>query len=111
MIQPRLLPPALPLSFLLAVLLAVAGAPARAADPAPVEVEEATLATLQEAMASGRTTSRAIVQAHLDRIARVDAPLRSIVELNPDALSIADGLDRERWDGRVRGPLHGIPVS
>jgi len=105
-IRPRLLPLALPLSF----LVAVAGAPARAADPAPVEVEEATLATLQQAMASGRTTSRAVVQAHLDRIARLDAPLRSIVELNPDALSIADGLDRERWDGRVRGPLHGIPV-
>jgi len=97
----------LPLALVLSVL---STSPARGAAPAPLEVEEATVAGLQESMASGRTTSRALVQAYLDRIARLDPSLRSILELNPDALSIADGLDRERGEGGARGPLHGIPV-
>jgi amidase len=84
--------------------------PALGADPAPIDVREASVSDLQAAMASGRTTSRAIVQAHLDRVARLDPALRSILELNPDALSIADALDRERRERGVRGPLHGIPV-
>jgi amidase len=84
--------------------------PALGADLAPIDVEEATVADLQAAMASGRTTSRAIVQAHLDRVARLDPALRSILELNPDALAIADALDRERGERGARGPLHGIPV-
>jgi len=81
-----------------------------AADPAPVEVLEGTIATLSAAQAEGRTTSRALVLAHLDRISRLDPAIRSILQVNPDALSIADELDRERAARGPRGPLHGIPV-
>jgi len=105
-IRPRMLALALALS----VLLPPATSPVRAADPAPVEVEEATVGALRDSMDAGRTTSRAIVQAYLDRIARLDPSLRSILELNPDALAIADGLDRERRERGARGALHGIPV-
>jgi amidase len=75
-----------------------------------VDLEEATIASLQQAMASGATTSKAIVQGYLARIKALDPKLNSIVELNPDALAIASELDRERKAGRVRGALHGIPV-
>ena len=65
-------------------------------------------------MASGATSSRAIVEQYLARIEALDRQgpaLHSIIELNPDALAIADRLDAERKAGRVRGPLHGIPVA
>jgi amidase len=90
--------------------------PARAKDPfrvAPFELEEATLAELQSWMASGRMSSHSITQQYLDRINELDRrgpTLRHVIETNPDALSIAEGLDRERKAGRVRGPLHGIPI-
>src|SRR5205823_2096824 len=61
----------------------------------------------------GRDTSRSLVEKYLARIQAVDRTgpeLRSILEINPDAQSIADGLDAERKAGRVRGPLHGIPI-
>lgn len=77
------------------------------------EFEETTIAELQEAMRSGRHTARSITEAYLARIQDVDkqgASLNSVIELNPDALAIADDLDRERTAGRVRGPLHGIPI-
>jgi hypothetical protein len=64
-------------------------------------------------MKAGRLTSRGITQAYLDRIAALDRQgpaLRAVLETNPDALTIADGLDAERRRGKVRGPLHGIPV-
>jgi amidase len=80
---------------------------------APFELEEATIADLQSGMSSGRMTARSITQAYLDRIAELDRKgptLRHVIEVNPDALSIADGLDQERKAGRVRGPLHGIPI-
>jgi amidase len=80
---------------------------------APFELEEATLADLQSGMAAGKYTARSITQAYLDRIAELDRQgptLRHVIETNPDALSIADSLDQERKGGRVRGPLHGIPV-
>lgn len=81
--------------------------------PKPFEFEEATIVELQEAMRSGRQTSRSITQAYLERIQDVDKQgpaLNSIIELNPDALEIADTLDNERKAGRIRGPLHGIPI-
>jgi amidase len=74
---------------------------------------ERTVAELQEAMRSGRWTSRRITQAYLERIAAMDRQgptLRAVIETNPDALAIADQLDQERRQGKVRGPLHGIPV-
>ncbi len=78
-----------------------------------VEVIEADVATLQGAMQSGKTTSLAIVRAYLARIRATDKSgprINSVIELNPDAISIARERDRERIAGTVRGPLHGIPV-
>ncbi len=77
---------------------------------ADVNLEEATVAGLQAAMASGQTTSRKITEGYLARIAEIDKKLNSIIELNPDALAIADRCDAERKAGKSRGPLHGIPV-
>lgn len=77
------------------------------------ELEEWTVAQLQEAMESGRYTSRQICELYLNRIKEKDQSeggLNSVIEVNPDALSIADGLDAERAEGKVRGPLHGIPI-
>src|SRR6266513_2169169 len=79
----------------------------------PFALEEATLSDLQAGMAAGRMTARSITQEYLTRIAELDRKgptLRHLIEINPDALSIADSLDAERKAGRVRGPLHGIPV-
>ena len=74
------------------------------------DVDEATLADLQSAMASGDLTSRSLTETYLARIETVDATLRSILETNPDALEIADTMDAERRSGSVRGSIHGIPV-
>jgi amidase len=77
------------------------------------EFEETPIAELQEAMRSGRHTSRSITAAYLERIQEVDTQgpsLNSVIELNPDALAIAENLDKERKAGHVRGPLHGIPI-
>ena len=91
---------------------APAGLPAPAgADDFPLA--EATVADLQAGLARGAWTTRSIVEAYLGRIERIDPrgpALRSVIEINPDALPIADRLDRERRSGRLRGPLHGIPV-
>jgi len=79
----------------------------------PFEFEETTIVGLQEAMRSGRHTARSIAQTYLERIQDVDkqgALLNSVIELNPDALAIAENLDNERRAGRVRGALHGIPI-
>lgn len=74
---------------------------------------EASIDALQQQMQSGAHTARSITTAYLKRIAEIDKKgptLRAVIEINPDALAIADGLDRERKAGKVRGPLHGIPV-
>jgi amidase len=79
----------------------------------PFALEEATLGDLQAGMASGTMTARSITQQYLDRIAELDRQgptLRHVLETNPDALSLADSLDQERKAGKVRGPLHGIPI-
>ncbi|AOZ10486.1 amidase [Cupriavidus malaysiensis] len=76
-------------------------------------IVEAGIAGLQEAMLGGRTDSRSLVAACLDRIDAIDRHgpcLNAVIEINPDAIDIARGLDAERQAGRVRGPLHGIPV-
>src|SRR5262245_21868501 len=76
-------------------------------------LEETTLAQLQDGMKAGRLSARGIAQAYLDRIAALDRQgpaLRAVLETNPDALQIADAMDAERRRGKVRGPLHGIPV-
>ena len=77
------------------------------------ELEETTIATLQEGMRSGRYTSRSISELYLARIDAIDKSgpaINSVIERNPDALRIAEERDAERKAGRVRGPLHGIPV-
>src|SRR5919112_3048014 len=79
----------------------------------PFPFEEATVAGLQAEMQAGRLTARQLVETYFERIQRLDRQgpeLRSIIETNPDALSLADDLDRERKAKGPRGPLHGIPV-
>lgn len=73
-------------------------------------LEEATIATLQAAMALGQTTAKKITQGYLARIAKIDKSINAIIELNPDALAIAVQMDQERKAGKIRGPLHGIPI-
>ncbi len=71
------------------------------------------VAKLQADMASGATTSRKLVEQFLARIDAIDKhgpAINSVIEVNPDALKIADALDQERAQGKVRGPMHGIPV-
>jgi len=77
----------------------------------PFTVVEATIPDLQAAMAQGRTSSREIVTQYLTRIATYDARLHAVLTVNPDALKEADERDRERAAGRIRGPLHGVPIA
>jgi amidase len=87
--------------------------PSSAAAADNVELEEITVGELQEGMRAGRLTSRSIAEWYLQRIDAIDKrgpAINAIIELNPDALAIADERDRERKAGPVRGPLHGIPV-
>ena len=106
----RLLRPgALVLAALCAVVLAGAQPPA----PALFDLEEATIAGLQQRMQSGQDTSRSLVDKYLARIEAVDRSgpaLHSVLEVNPDARTIADRLDAERKSRGPRGPLHGIPI-
>lgn len=78
---------------------------------APFSVVEATFAEMQEAMAAGQVTSRELVQQYLIRIAWYEETLNATMTVNRHALEEADRLDEERRQGRVRGPLHGIPIA
>jgi Asp-tRNA(Asn)/Glu-tRNA(Gln) amidotransferase A subunit family amidase len=96
-----------------AALPATPEANALALGTAPFALSELTVTDLQAQLKSGKVSSRALCQQYLARIAAVDKAgprLNSVIELNPDALNIADGLDKERKAGKLRGPLHGIPV-
>lgn len=76
-------------------------------------LEEATIARLQRDLSDGKVTSRGLVLGYLERIARIDSVpggLNSVLEVNPEALSIADRLDRMRAEGKVLSGMHGIPV-
>ncbi len=103
---------------LASALVAISPALARSgAAVAPVvksfELEEMTVAELRAGMQTGKWTARELVGKYLARIEEVDRrgpALNSIIELNPDAEAIAAALDQERKLGRVRGPLHGVPV-
>jgi len=93
-----------------AVLPAKSG---EAAGAFSMELSEATVAQLQAAMAAGKLSAHSLAAHYLKRIAEIDKAgprLNAIIEINPDALKIADELDRERREKGPRGPLHGIPV-
>jgi len=96
-----------------ALAVVLLAAPQPAAQTPAFPLEEATAAQLQDWMTSGRYTARQIADLYLRRIDQVDRrgpELRSVIEINPDALNIADGLDAERKARGPRGALHGIPV-
>lgn len=81
--------------------------------PKDFELEELTITELQAGMQSGKYTSRQLVKKYLDRIDDIDKDgpkLNSVIEVNPDAMAIAEALDRERKEKGMRGPLHGIPI-
>jgi amidase len=83
------------------------------AEVKPFELEEATIPQLQDGMKSGKYTAQSLVEKYLARIDEIDKrgpAVNAIIELNPDALSIAKALDQERNGKGARGPLHGIPV-
>ena len=90
-----------------------AGPPPAAVPAREDALFETGVAELQAMMARGALTSRALTERCLQRIAAMDKrgpAINAVIELNPDATAIADALDGERRSGRVRGPLHGIPV-
>ncbi len=78
-----------------------------------INLDEMTIADLQGKLQSGELTAKALTEYYLKKIERFDKngpKINSVIELNPDALSIAEQLDKERNENKVRGPLHGIPV-
>jgi amidase len=84
-----------------------------AAEVPAFELDEITVGELQDGMKSGKYTARAIAQKYLARIAAIDKNgprVNSVIETNPDALQIAEALDKERKEKGPRGPMHGIPV-
>ena len=79
--------------------------------PVPAGTEYASVSELREQMAQpGGLTSEGLVNYLQERIRKLDPQLKSVIELNPEALETARSLDRERANGKVRGPLHGIPI-
>ena len=77
------------------------------------DIDELTIPELQEKVKTGQLTYVALTKIYLDRIQQIDKSgpgLNSVIELNPDALAIAETMDQERKKGKLRGPLHGIPV-
>ena len=96
-----------------AVLLGAACSRAQRPEHESFELDEATVAKLRQRMESGQDSAASIVKKYLARIESIDRAgprINSLIEINPDAITIAQGLDAERSAGRVRGPLHGIPI-
>ena len=82
-------------------------------DAPPFDLEELSIADLQSRMVAGEDTARSLVERYTARIEALDREgpqLRQVLELNPEALSLADTLDAERKAGKLRGPLHGVPI-
>jgi amidase len=104
-------------STLLAAALALGSPHALAGQARPANassrfsVVEASIDDMRKALEQRRTTSREIVQQYLTRIALYDHRLNATITVNPNALAEADARDRERAQGRIRGPLHGIPIA
>jgi amidase len=102
-------------TWVAAIANPVSALPAETTTPPPpaFELDELTLAELQQGMQSGKYSSRSLVEKYSDRIAEIDKKgpaLYSVIEMNPDAEKIATALDRERKEKGPRGPLHGIPM-
>ena len=93
------------------LLLSLATLAAKKPDAKPFSVVEATIPEMQAALRDGRVTSRELVRQSLERIATYEDKLHAVITVNPNALKEADERDRERAAGKVRGPLHGIPVA
>jgi amidase len=93
--------------FLVALLLA----PLSGTALGEFNVVEATITDMQRAMASGDVTSRELVRQYLTRIALYDKKLNAVMTVNPNILREAEERDRERAQGKLRGPLHGIPIA
>ncbi|PYX83793.1 MAG: amidase [Acidobacteria bacterium] len=77
------------------------------------ELDEISISELQDGMKSGEYTAHSLAEKYLGRIQSLDKQgpaINSIIEINPDALAIADAMDKERHSGKLRGPLHGIPT-
>jgi amidase len=98
-------------AFAIACSREPAPAPPAPSAHTPFDVVEASIADMQRAMQEGRTTSREIVQQYLTRIALYEDRFNATLGVNPYALDDAESRDRERAAGRVRGPLHGIPIA
>lgn len=78
-----------------------------------IPMEELTVSGIRRMLENGQATSRELVLNYMERIARIDKSgpmLNSVLELNPDALYIAEAMDRERAKGKIRSHLHGIPI-
>ena len=110
--------PMSPLGLATVVVAAVAAVacggsppPSPATAAAPFSIVETDIATLQQALQSGRVTSRQLTERYLERIALYEDRLNAIITVNAKALDEADAMDRERAAGRLRGPLHGIPIA
>src|SRR5215467_11072192 len=101
------------LALALIATIAVAAQTKKPAPPArkPFSVVEATIPEMRAAMEQGRVTSKEIVRQYLVRIATYEDRLHAAITVNPQALPIAEERDHERAQGRVRGPLHGIPIA
>ncbi len=95
------------------ILAADSSAPAAAPPASGFELDEITLEMLRRGLESGQFTARTLAEKYLARIAEIDAKgptLKAVIEINPDAPALAAKADEERRAGKVRGPLHGIPV-
>jgi amidase len=106
----------LPLFIVISFCIITCQTPSENKNPQPVPgewLQEMTVAQMREGYESGKFTIKDVVSAYIDRIQAIDKNgpnLNSIIIINPDALAIADELDREMKNGKARGPLHGIPV-
>ncbi len=92
-------------------LLAQVARPDRSDETSQFTVVETSILDIQMALEKGQVTSRKMVLQYLTRIATFEEKLNAVITVNPDALEEADVLDRERASGKIRGPLHGIPVA
>jgi Asp-tRNAAsn/Glu-tRNAGln amidotransferase A subunit and related amidases len=97
--------------FLALICLAAPAAAGRRRSRSTFSVVEASIPQMQEALRKKRVTSRELVEQYLERIAFYNDKLHATIAVNPKALEEADQLDRERAQGKLRGPLHGIPIA